>query len=49
MDLKKIAACFKLEGTVERVDQMGEGFINDTFIIKTKERCCSRLFAATQE
>lgn len=37
MDLKKIAACFRLEGTVKGVDPLGEGFINDTFIIKTEE------------
>ena len=35
MDLVKIAAKFKLEGTVGRVEPMGEGFINDTFIIHT--------------
>ena len=37
MKLKLIAAKFQLEGTVDRVDQMGEGFINDTFIIRTTE------------
>ena len=35
MDLVQIAAKFKLEGTVDRVEPMGEGFINDTFIIRT--------------
>lgn len=37
MNLKKIAASFQLDGTVDRVEVMGEGFINDTFIIYTKE------------
>ena len=37
MDLVQIAAKFKLEGTVDRVEPMGDGFINDTFIIRTKE------------
>jgi thiamine kinase-like enzyme len=35
INLEKIAANFKLEGTVDRVEPMGEGFINDTFIIHT--------------
>lgn len=35
MDLERIAAQFQLEGTVEKVEQLGEGFINDTFIIRT--------------
>lgn len=33
MDLIKIASQFRLDGTIDRVEQMGEGFINDTFII----------------
>ncbi len=37
MNLETIAANFKLEGTVDRVEPMGEGFINDTFIIYTRE------------
>ncbi len=37
MNLERIAAKFKLEGTVDRVEPMGEGFINDTFIIYTSE------------
>jgi hypothetical protein len=37
MDLKRIAANFKLEGIVDRVEQLGEGFINDTFIIHTQD------------
>jgi hypothetical protein len=36
MNLDEIAASFRLEGTVDRVEAMGEGFINDTFIIFTK-------------
>jgi hypothetical protein len=35
MNLEQIAAKFKLEGTVDRVEPMGDGFINDTFIIHT--------------
>lgn len=35
MNLEQIAANFQLEGKVEKVEQMGEGFINDTFIIRT--------------
>lgn len=37
MNLETIAANFKFDGTVDRVEPMGEGFINDTFIIYTKE------------
>ncbi len=35
-DLKQIAAQFKIEGKIESVAQLGEGFINDTFIVKTE-------------
>ncbi|HNX54021.1 MAG TPA: aminoglycoside phosphotransferase family protein [Prolixibacteraceae bacterium] len=35
MDLYQIAAQFKLDGVVDNVSPMGEGFINDTFIIQT--------------
>lgn len=35
MNLEQIAANFQLEGKIEKVEQMGEGFINDTFIIRT--------------
>lgn len=35
MELQQIAAQFKLAGVVEQVKPMGEGFINDTFIIHT--------------
>jgi len=37
MNLERIAASFQLEGTVEKIEQMGEGFINDTFTVFTKE------------
>lgn len=37
MNLEKIAAMFQLEGKVKKVEQMGEGFINDTFIIYNAE------------
>lgn len=36
-DLKKIAEQFQLAGSVKTVEPLGEGFINDTFIIYTKE------------
>lgn len=35
MNLEKIAANFQLMGTIDRVETMGEGFINDTFIVHT--------------
>jgi len=35
-DLKEIARQFRLEGNVEEVVPLGEGFINDTFVIKTE-------------
>ncbi|WP_346859820.1 aminoglycoside phosphotransferase family protein [uncultured Draconibacterium sp.] len=35
-DLIKIALQFQLDGTIDEVKPLGEGFINDTFIIKTK-------------
>ncbi|HZL11235.1 MAG TPA: aminoglycoside phosphotransferase family protein [Prolixibacteraceae bacterium] len=38
MNLKKTAANFQLAGTIEQVVPLGEGFINDTFIIHTKEK-----------
>lgn len=34
-ELKNIAAQFVLQGAVESVNPLGEGFINDTFIVKT--------------
>lgn len=37
MDLKKIAANFRIDGMIDRVEPMGEGFINDTFVIYTQE------------
>ncbi len=35
-NLNKIAQNFQLEGEIDSVKPLGEGFINDTFIIKTK-------------
>lgn len=35
--LRGIAAKFQIEGTVKIVRQLGEGFINDTYIIETEE------------
>lgn len=35
MNLEKIAGSFQLEGTVDKVVPMGEGFINDTYTIYT--------------
>jgi hypothetical protein len=37
MNLEKIASNFKLQGTIDRIKGLGEGFINDTFIIYTQE------------
>ena len=36
-NLTEIANNFQLEGNVTEVAPLGEGFINDTFIIKTGE------------
>lgn len=36
IDLIKIALNFKIEGTIDEVTALGQGFINDTYIIKTK-------------
>ncbi|MCL3780481.1 aminoglycoside phosphotransferase family protein [Prolixibacteraceae bacterium JC049] len=36
MELKQLAAQFQIEGTIAEVKPLGEGFINDTFIIKTE-------------
>ena len=38
MNLEKIASNFQIEGEVENIETMGEGFINDTFIIRTIEK-----------
>ncbi len=35
--LKEIAAQFKIEGTIKDVKKLGEGFINDTFIVETSD------------
>lgn len=35
-NLNEIARQFQIEGVVDEVTQLGEGFINDTFIIKTE-------------
>jgi hypothetical protein len=35
MNLKGIAAKFMLEGTVDRIEPLGEGFINDTYVVFT--------------
>ena len=37
IDLTKIAMNFQLEGEIETVKPLGEGFINDTFLISTTE------------
>jgi Ser/Thr protein kinase RdoA (MazF antagonist) len=36
-NLNEIAGKFKLEGTVKKVTQLGEGFINDTYVIELEE------------
>jgi hypothetical protein len=38
MNLENIASKFKLTGTIDRVGPLGEGFINDTYIIYSKEK-----------
>ena len=35
-DLQSIASRFALEGTIASIDSLGDGFINDTFIIRTE-------------
>lgn len=35
-DLRNIADKFSFEGEIEKVESLGEGFINDTFIVTTK-------------
>lgn len=37
LNLTEVAAKFKLEGDIIEVKPLGEGFINDTFVIKTGE------------
>ena len=34
-NLREIASHFALEGPVTAIDSLGEGFINDTFIVRT--------------
>ena len=34
--LMNIALRFELEGTIAEIKPLGEGFINDTFVIKTE-------------
>lgn len=34
--LRNIASKFKLQGSIESVNSLGEGFINDTYIVKTE-------------
>ena len=34
--LYEIALSFKIEGEIERIESLGEGFINDTLIVRTK-------------
>lgn len=36
VNIYKIAECFQLEGTVKKIAPLGEGFINDTYIIETE-------------
>ena len=37
-DLLKIASGFRISGTVTSVERLGEGFINDTFLVKTRDK-----------
>ncbi|MBA4407797.1 MAG: aminoglycoside phosphotransferase family protein [Bacteroidota bacterium] len=41
MDLNRIASNFRIDGMIDRVEALGEGFINDTFIIYTREASVS--------
>ena len=34
-ELQEIASQFALEGAITAIDSLGEGFINDTFIVRT--------------
>ncbi|MGL5683049.1 MAG: phosphotransferase enzyme family protein [Marinifilaceae bacterium] len=36
-DYLNICEKFKIEGTIDTIKPLGEGFINDTFLVKTKE------------
>ena len=36
MDVKEIFQCFAYEGEVREIKPLGEGFINDTFIVRTE-------------
>ena len=35
-ELLKIASQFALDGPIASVDSLGDGFINDTFIVRTE-------------
>ena len=35
-ELQRIASQFALEGAITAIDSLGEGFINDTFIVRTE-------------
>ena len=35
-ELQEIASQFALEGAITAIDSLGEGFINDTFIVRTE-------------
>ena len=35
-NLREIASNFALEGPIAAIDSLGEGFINDTFIVRTE-------------
>jgi hypothetical protein len=38
MNLEKIASMFQVTGIIDRIEALGEGFINDSFIIYTKNQ-----------
>ena len=44
--LQEIASHFALEGGIAAIDSLGEGFINDTFIIRTEGRPPITFFSA---
>ena len=38
-DLKRIASCFSIEGTIKEITPLGNGLINDTYKVTTEGNC----------
>ena len=38
-DLKRIASCFSIEGTIKEITPLGNGLINDTYKVTTEGDC----------